>query len=292
MQNFSYHAPASLEEAFAVKGEHPETSRYLAGGTDLLLAMEWGQDHVTAVIDLKGIAGLAEIELLPDGRWRIGALTPMARIEAHPELTAAFPALTEAAAVVGGPPIRNRATLGGNLCNASPAADTAIPLLALGAEAVLASASGERTLPLGEFWTGPRATVLQPGELLKAVHLPAPPPRSASAFARLTRTAMDIAVVNAAAAITLDEQGAFAKVACALGAVGPVVLPVPAMEQALRGKACNDETLAEAASLAESAAQPIDDRRASAEYRREMAGVLAARALRRAHERATEGARA
>ncbi len=286
MQEFTYHAPATLAEALTLKAEAGADARFLAGGTDLFLFMEFAEKPAGTVVDLKLISELSGIEALDGGGWRLGALTPMADIEAHPGLRSDCPALAASAMVVGGPPIRNRATLGGNLCTASPAADTSTPLLALSAEAVLASASGERTLPLGDFWTGPRGTALQPGELLKEVRLPAPGPRAGCAFARLTRTAMDIAVVNAAAAVTLDEQGAFQDASLALGAVGPTVLAVPGLADALKGQGCTEEALAGAARLAEQAAQPISDRRASAEYRSEMAGVLAVRTLRQAHRMA------
>jgi carbon-monoxide dehydrogenase medium subunit len=284
MHDFTYHAPATLAEAFDHKSKAAAGGRFLAGGTDLFLAMEWGQADVGTVIDLKGIPELSGVEKLPDGGYRIGALTRMAQIENDEALRAALPALADAAAVVGGPPIRNRATVGGNLCNASPAADTSTPLLALGAEVVLASAAGERTVPLAELWSGPRNTTLQPGELLKEVHVPALPPGGACAFERLTRTVMDIAVVNAAAVVAVDKQGRFASAALALGAVAPTVLAVPEVNDELKGQACDEAALERVRAAAERAARPIDDQRASADYRREMAGVLAARAVRRAHE--------
>ena len=289
MQNFSYHRPAALAEALALKAREPD-ARFLAGGTDLFLAMEHGPAPVETVIDLKGIEGLAEIRALPEGGFALGALTLMADIESHPGLRAHFPALCDAAAVVGGPPIRNRATLGGNLCNASPAADTSTPLLALAAEAVVASPDGERTIPLAALWAGPRRSALAPGEILTEVRLPALAPRSGVAFERLTRSAMDIAIVNVAARLTLDGAGKIAEVSCALGSVGPTVLEVAGLGEALRGRPCDDKALEAARELAEKAAQPIDDHRASAAYRREMAGLLALRALKRAGALAAGGA--
>ena len=289
MQEFTYHAPATLAEALTLKAEAGADARFLAGGTDLFLFMEFAEKPAGTVVDLKLISELSGIEALDGGGWRLGALTPMADIEAHPGLRSDCPALAASAMVVGGPPIRNRATLGGNICNASPAADTSTPLLALAAEVVAASQEGERTLPLRGLWAGPRGNTLAPGELLKEIRLPAPGARSGNAFERLTRSAMDIAVVNAAAAVTVDEQGNFASVLCALGAVGPTVLDVPGLEAELSGKGCTDEVLERVRAIAESAAQPIDDHRASADYRRDMAGVLAARAVKRAHALATGG---
>lgn len=289
MQEFTYHAPATLTEALTLKAEGGADARFLAGGTDLFLAMEFAEKPVGAVVDLKLISELSGIEALDGGGWRLGALTPMADIEAHPGLRNDCPALADSALVVGGPPIRNRATLGGNICNASPAADASTPLLALGAELVAVSAEGERSLPLGDFWSGPRQNALKPGELLKEVRLPALPEGGACAFERLTRSAMDIAVVNAAAAVSLDDAGNFASAQAALGAVGPVVLTVDGLGDALRGQPCSPEILEQVRKLAEAAAQPIDDKRASAEYRRDMAGVLAMRAVERAQLLARQG---
>lgn len=282
MQSFSYHAPQSLAQALALMAEDPEHSRFLAGGTDLYLALEHRLQGIERVIDLKRIPGLQGVEAGPGGAWRIGALTPMAEIEHHAELRRRYPALCAAAAVVGGPPVRNRATLGGNLCNASPAADTATPLLALSATVVVAEGSGERRMPLAELWSGPRRTTLAPGAVLTAVELPAPAPRSGNAFQRITRSAMDIAVVNAAARVTLDAGGQVESVVVALGAVAPTVILVSSLESALAGRALDDSALDDVRAQAEAAARPIDDARASGGYRAEMAGVLAARAVRAA----------
>lgn len=288
MDAFTYHVPDTLEAAIALHRDAGAGARFLAGGTDLYLALDRGgpAGHgVSTVIDLKRIPGLAGIAAQPDGGWRLGALTPMAEIERHTDLPAQHAALCEGASYVGGPAIRNRATLGGNLCNASPAADTATPLLALGAVAEIAGPAGTRTCPLADFWLGPRRTVLGPGEVLVAVLLPAPPPRMATGFQRLTRTAMDIAVVNAAARVALDAAGYFAAVAVALGAVGPTPLAVPGLD-ALQGRLPDDEAFSELREAARAAAQPIDDVRGSAAYRKDTAGTLAERAARQAAGRA------
>ncbi|MBI3993756.1 MAG: xanthine dehydrogenase family protein subunit M [Candidatus Lambdaproteobacteria bacterium] len=286
MHDVTYHAPTSLAEALRLLGNDPAHTRPLAGGTDLHLQMERGGNAWRHVVDLKRIAELAGIARNPDGGYTIGALTLAAEVESHVDLAADYPALAQGAACIGGPPIRNRATLGGNVCNASPAADSSPPLLALGARAVVAGAEGTRELPLADLWRGPRQTTLAPGELLTALRLPPPPVRGGSAFTRLTRSAMDIALVNAAAQVALDAQGHIAQAALALGAVAPVVLLVPQAAEAVRGRAWSAELAAEVARLASAAAQPIDDIRASADYRREMAGVLAARAMAQAVERA------
>ncbi len=283
MQNFAYHAPATLEEALSLMAADPEHSRYLAGGTDLYLALEHKPEPVAHVIDLKRIPGLDGIGGDSTQGIRIGALTQMSAIESHPLLSAAYPSLAAAAGFVGGPPVRNRATLGGNLVNASPAADTATPLAALDAKVVIAGSGGEREIPLPELWSGPRRTTLATGEIVTAVILPPLSANTGNAFARVARSAMDIALVNAAASLTLDGLtqdggGKLASLRVALGAVGPTVLMVPGVEDALRGKPLNEEALEAVRAGARKAAQPITDVRAGAEYRADMAGVLAARA--------------
>lgn len=292
MQNFDYHSPDTLGEACALMAEAPVQSRFLAGGTDLHLALAHNPKPVTRVIDLKRIPGLEGIGETPGGGWRIGALTRMAALEHHEGLSTALPALCEAASVVGGPPIRNRATLGGNLCNASPAADTATPLLAFGAQVEIFDGKASRTLELEALWAGPRATTLRPGEVLTAVLIPPPENGSAAhgnAFSRLTRSAMDIALVNGAATLTLDASWHLASLTVCLGAVGASILSLPGTD-ALLGRPVDDVLLGEIGGMAETTAQPITDVRASADYRREMAGVMAMRAVGRAAALARGGA--
>lgn len=287
MHAISYHAPHNLDDAIALMAQHPQQSRYLAGGTDLYLALEHALPDVHTVIDLKRIPGLAQIEQQADGGWRIGALTPMADIEAHAELVVALPALAAAVAVVGGPPVRSRATVGGNLCNASPAADASMPLLALGATVSVQGPRGTREMALMELFAAPRRTTLAVGEVLTAVLLPAQPTRSSSAFQRLTRSAMDIALVNAAARVVLDARGKVTDLTVALGAVGPTPVLVPGLA-ALHGRSVDDAALEQVAALARAAAKPIDDVRASASYRLDTVGTLAARAVRDAASQANK----
>lgn len=282
MHDFAYHAPTGLDEDLALLAANPD-ARLLAGGTDLFLALEHGATAgiPSAVVDLKRIPELSRIEAVSESGVRLGALVRMATLERDARIRQYFPALAAGASFVGGPAIRNRATLGGNVCNASPAADASPPLLALKAQAVLRSAQGERRMPLADLWRGPRQIRLRPGELLFALELPIPPPRSGNAFTRLTRSAMDIAVVNAAAAVTLDDKGQLTALRVALGAVGPTVLNVSGLEPLL-GYKVDSSLLDSVRESAENSAQPIDDLRASAPYRREMAGVLARRAVEQA----------
>ncbi len=284
MREFEYRVATSVAEAVALAGQSHGPYRFLAGGTDLFLALEHGARRIERVIDLKGIPEMDRIAALPDGGYELGALVRMTDIMAHPGLRASFPALVAGAAVVGGPPIRNRATVGGNLCNASPAADASTPLLGYRAKAMVVGGSGERTIPLSALWTSPRQTCLVPGELVRAIRLPALPAGSGASFQRLTRSAMDIAGVNAAAVVTLDDQGRVADATLALGAVAPTVIDVPEIDAALHGRTVDQSTLRTVEEAARAAAQPIDDVRASADYRREMAGVLARRAVQEAAE--------
>ena len=286
MQDFTYHAPSELAEALSLHRADPEHTRFLAGGTDLYLSLEHVEKTVRHVVDLKGIKNLSGIHRESGGAWRIGALTLMVELERHGELNALYPVLCEAAHMIGGPALRNRATLGGNLCNASPAADTASALLALEALAVVATPTGERTMPIGQLWSGPRKNTLAPGELLAAVVIPACAPGTSSAFARVTRSVMDISVVNASAVVRLDGKGRIAALHLAMGAVAPTPLALPQAEKALLGKLPDESALKTLRTLAESVAKPISDNRAEAEYRRDMAGVLAARVVRIASERA------
>ena len=281
MHPFSYHAPRTLPEAFELLAADLAGSRLLAGGTDLYLALENGLEGVRHLIDLKRIPGLQGIALAPEGACRIGALTLMSDLLRDSHVQKHLPALASAAAVVGGPPIRNRATLGGNLCNASPAADTAPPLVALGAQVEIVGKAGQRIIPLTQLWRGARINTLQPGEVLSTVLVPAQPARSATGFARLTRSAMDIALVNAAGCLRLAEDDTVSGLRLALGAVAPTVLEL-AGPPALLGQPLNTQTLNLVREYAQEQARPIDDLRASAAYRREMVGVLAVRAVRQA----------
>lgn len=284
MRPFHYLAPRRLDEALALLT--PEAVP-LAGGTDLFLRMERRQALPDTIVDLKGIPGLDEIEAGRDG-LRIGALALMETLAATPAVGADYAALAEAARVVGSIQTRNRATVGGNLANASPAADTATPLIALGAAAEAATASGTREMPVAHLFLGPGRAALRDGELLTAIHVPAMPARSGSAFQRCVRTAMDIAVVNCAAFVRLDgdDPDTVEEARIALGAVGPTPLRAASAESCLAGARLDERVVEEAGECAASDARPIDDVRASADYRREMVRVLTRRAIWSAFRRA------
>jgi carbon-monoxide dehydrogenase medium subunit len=224
-----------------------------------------------------------------NGALTFGSAVTVGQIAANQRIQQDYTALAIGAGLIGSVQIRNMATVGGNLCNAAPSADTAPPLLVLGAQAVIASARGERKIPLETFSLGPGQTVLQPGELLKEIVVPKPPKGSGSFYLRHTpRARMDIAVVGAAAAITLDADGKIADARLALGAVAPVPMRAIKAEALLHGQRLTDELLREVGAAAAQEAQPIDDLRASAEYRRHLVSVLTQRALRGALVRAKE----
>ncbi len=284
MQPFRYHSPRSLAEAVSLLREGD--ARILAGGTDLLVQMRTGRIRPTDVVDLKGVPEATRLEL-DDAGLRLGAAVCAAEIQEHPEIAALWPGLAEAVGLIGSRQIQGRASVGGNLCNASPAADTVPALIALSAVCEIAGPSGKRTLPVEEFVIAPGKSALGAGEILVGFRVPRPPPRSADAYLRfIPRTEMDIAVVGAGVCVTLDEHGCCSAARVALGAVAPTPLLVRAAADALVGSALDDAALARLASAATAACQPIDDKRGTAEFRRKVAGVLARRAASAAASRA------
>lgn len=288
MSQPAYHAPQSLREAAQLLAADP-TARVLSGGTDLIVQLRAGRVAPGAIVDVKRIAGLSGITQLADGSFAIGAATPCTLLKEHAALASAWPGVVEAANLIGSVQVRNRATMAGNLCNASPAADSVPALIAAGATAHIVAPEGERTIPVEQVPAGPGRTTLAPGEFVAAIHLPAQPPRGADAYLRLTpRTEMDIAIVGAAAALVLDETGTVIQARISLGAVAATALLVPAAAQAIIGTRLEEPALAALAAAATEAAKPIDDKRSTAAYRKAMAGTLARRAVLIAAARAAQ----
>ncbi len=287
MKDFQYLAPRRLDEAAALMSEHAGSAQLLAGGTDLLIFMRNGRKSPDVIIDAKKIPELTRLHLDAE-RLTIGAAVSCRTIWEHPEVTDRFPALTDAATLIGGIQIQGRATFGGNLCNAAPSADTVPPVIVYGALAHIVSARGERDAPAEEICTGPGHTSLAADEILVSLSIPVPPANSGAAFLRfIPRNEMDIAVANAAAYVQLDETGTTCNSArIAIGAVAPTPLFVEAAGAALSGKPVSDESIAEAARIARDASTPINDMRGTIEHRKQLAEVLTARALRRAIARA------
>ena len=287
MKDFQYLAPRKLDEAALLMAEHAGSAQLLAGGTDLLIFMRNGRKSPDVIIDAKKIPELTQLNLDAD-RLTIGAAVSCRTVWENSEVSEKFPALEDAATLIGGIQIQGRATFGGNLCNAAPSADTVPPVIVYGASAHIVSTRGARDVPVEEICTGPGRTSLADDEILVSLSIPVPAANSGAAFLRfIPRNEMDIAVANAAARVDLDEAGATIKAArIAIGAVAPVPLFVEEAGAALTGKPVNDESIAEAAGIAREAATPINDMRGTVEHRKQLVEVLTARALRRAVARA------
>jgi CO/xanthine dehydrogenase FAD-binding subunit len=261
-------------------------ARPVAGGSDLVVGARQGKAPLPqSIVAIDRIRSLGEIDVSNDG-VRIGALVTHARIEADDEIVRTYPGLADASALVGSPSTRNVGTLGGNVMNASPAMETGAPLLVLGAEIELQSAKRSRRIPIGELWTAPGRTSAQPDELCVAVHLPTQLARSSSAYVRLEyRRAMEIAVVGAAASVTLDKDGGLVALSIALTAVAPTIIAIGDLDE-LIGRQVDAAVLAEVAVRASDCSAPISDLRASERYRRHCVGVMASRAVDAAARRA------
>lgn len=285
LTGMNYASPTTVAEVADLLASDSE-ARVFAGATDLIPQIRAGRPEPSVIIDLKRIGRLCAVS--HDGStFTVGAAAPTADICNHAGLAAAFPGLVEASGLIGSDQIQSRSSWGGNLANASPAADTPPSLIVNGARAVIAGPDGERTVPVAEVATGPGATSLSSGEFIVEFELDDPPARTGDAYLRLIpRTEMDIAVVGAAARVTLDEDGRVSAAAIALGAVAPTVVRVPDAEAALVGGDAAGEALAAVEAAAAAATSPIDDKRGTVAYRRQVAGVLARRAVSIAVERA------
>jgi carbon-monoxide dehydrogenase medium subunit len=270
----AYHRPTTLDEAWRLKAQGPQTA-FVAGGTDVLVRIREGSQRPSALVSLRNIPELCGIQF--DGGLRIGALTPIADVFDHPSVGENYPVLVQAARTLGSVQIRNLATIGGNLCNASPCADMAPPLLVLGARMRIGSPNGERELPLEDFFVAPGETRLAANEIVTSIVVDAPAEHSGAHFLKMTRVAMDIALVNAAVMLRLDgEHCAQARVA--VGSAAPTPIRMPETEKVLVGSVIDDAVLAQAARTASQEVTPITDKRTTEAYRRKVAGVLVKRA--------------
>ncbi|MEZ5246772.1 MAG: xanthine dehydrogenase family protein subunit M [Acidimicrobiales bacterium] len=284
-----YAAPTTVDEAVGLLSADAD-ARVFAGATDLIPQIRSGRPEPSVIVDLKKIDRLVGATE-SGGTWTVGAATPTSTLTHNEAFTAAFPGLSEASGLIGSDQIQNRSSWGGNLCNGSPAADSVPALVANGVRAVIAGSGGERTVPVEDVVTGPGQTSLAADEFVVEFQVDAPPANTADAYLRLTpRTEMDIAVVGAAVRLTMDGDTC-AAATVALGAVAPTVVRVPDAEAALVGSTLTDgsfdtATLEAVAAAASAACNPIDDKRGTIEYRRQVAGVLAKRAANIAAERA------
>ena len=285
MVSIRYEAPATVADAVKLIQADPG-AKILAGGTDLLVQFRAGLREPTAFVDVKRIPDLVAIEIDAAG-LRLGAAACAAAIGERAEVKRLWPGLAEAVHLIGSTQIQGRGTVGGNLCNASPAADTTCALIVNRAVCVIAGPNGERTVPVEEFVVGPGKTVLGAGELLVQIRVPRPPARTSDAYLRLIpRSEMDIAVAGAAVSVTLDASGTCTAARVAIGAVAPTAVVVSAAADALVGTKVDEGAVSEAAAAASAAAKPIDDKRGTVVYRRTVAGVLTRRASKIAAARA------
>jgi carbon-monoxide dehydrogenase medium subunit len=290
MREFDYVAPTTIDEALAALRSNGGAARPLAGGTDLVIQMKESATrfpYPSSVVNLMRVPELAGIEFDEKQGLRIGATATMTDIAEHPHVRGQYTALAEGAGIVGSIQTMNLATIGGNLCNAAPSADTAPPLLALDASCQIAGPSGRRSVRLTEFFRGPGETVLEPAEILTQVTLRLPPARTGSAYSRHTpRKQMDIAVVGVAAVVTLADEGTIKAARIALGAVAPTPLRAKKAEESLAGRPATADTFAATAEIAAGECSPISDIRGSAEFRRHLVRVMTARMLAEAARRA------
>ncbi len=285
MTPFDYAAPPTLAEALSLMAANRD-ARPLAGGTDLIVQLRAGRRLTDLVIDVKKIAELNELSLNPASGLTLGAAVPCYRIYHDAAVLKTYPSLAELAGIIGGTQIQGRASIGGNVCNASPSADSIPLLIALNATCRIASAQGERALPIEEFCLAPGRNALNPGELLVSINIPIPTERSGARYLRfIPRNEMDIAVAGAGVAVTL-ENGHIKSARIALSAVAPTPLFIPQAGDSLIGKEPTRQNLEAAAAIAKAAAKPITDMRGTAEYRKHISAVLTRRALESALEKA------
>jgi aerobic carbon-monoxide dehydrogenase medium subunit len=281
---FAYHAPTSLSEATALLARLGDGAKVLSGGQSLIPLMKLRLSSPPHVVDINGIPGLAYLKEA-DGFLRIGALTRESELDESELIRTRYPLLHDTCKVVADPLVRNLATVGGNLAHGDPANDHPAAMLALGAQVVAVGGKGERRIPIASFFTGPFETALEADEILTEIRVPVPGPRSGGAYMKLERKVGDFATAAVAVQISLSAAGACESVGIGLTNVGLTPIQASRAEAALKGKMPDDATIAEAARLAADAAEPADDLRGPAEYKKDLVRVLTARALRRALER-------
>ena len=280
MRRFEYLEARTLRQAIRMLQQHGDNARIVAGSTDFLVRWRAGFWRPDYVVNIQRIPGLGRLSFSRRNGLRLGALVTIQALEQHSAIRRHYPALAAAAASFAGVQVRNLATVGGNICNASPSGDTLPALLAYGAECRLSGPDGQREVPLAQLFAGPGRTVLAHDEILTEIMLPPPAPNTGSLYIKHSpRGAMDIATVGVASAVTVDRSGECTDARIALGAVAPTPLRAYAAEDMLRGKQIDADLLQQAAEAAMSQATPIDDVRGTAGYRSQMVGVLTRRTL-------------
>jgi aerobic carbon-monoxide dehydrogenase medium subunit len=288
LPKFAYYEPETVAEACSLISKSANRAKILAGGTDLLVKMKRGLERPESLVSLKRITTFSEIRYVPGESLNIGALVTISRLIASSIINEEFEILGQAAGMMALPQVRNRGTVGGNLCNASPAADTAPALVAMGSQVSITGLTGERIIPLEEFFTGPGQTALHQDEILTEIRVPVPSSRAGGSYAKLSLRHHDLATVSVAAMVVFSPEGRVCEDArIVLGAVAPTVIRSHQAEQVLKGRTLDEGVIKEAARAASETTRPISDIRASAGYRKEMVMVLAGRAI----EQAVEAAR-
>ena len=290
MQAFDYVAPKSLSEAVSLLEQKGERARVLSGGTDLIVQVRENRRDVDLIVDGKKIAELMELSFDSQSGLTLGACVPCVRFYEDARISQLYPGLNDAALLIGGTQIQNRASFGGNLCNSSPAADSIPALIAHSAVCRIAGSGGDHTVAVEDFCTGPGRNVLGPKELLVSFNVPPPPKNFGAHYLRfIPRNEMDIAVVGCGASLEMESDLRTVKKArVSLGAVAPTPLLVAEAAAELEGRELDDGAIEKAAAAARAAARPITDMRGTEEYRVHLAGVLTRRALETSLERAKE----
>ena len=279
LPKFDYHDPSGLDEACSIMAYHGAEAKALAGGTDLLVNMKKRLMAPSHLVHVGRVASLRQMGADTAGLI-IGATVTVSELAASAEIDRYLPALGQGARGLGSPLVRNRATIGGNICSARPAADLPPSLLAYAASVVLKREGGERRIPLADFFKGPGMTAMAPGELLAAVYVPQPPPNAGAAYLNLgVRSSQDCNIVNVAAYLEIGADDTIALARIVMGSVGPVPLRAPSAEKALRGEVPSEALFRKAGAAASGDATPILDFRGSAGYRRDMVAVLTRRTL-------------
>ena len=281
-----FESPDTIEQAVELLNTCDGISRVLAGGTDVLVQLRLALVEPELIVDIKHIAGMRDITA-EDGGFRIGAAVSGAEMGEHADLVALWPGVVEAMELVGSTQVQGRATLAGNLCNASPAADSVPAMVAANAVATIAGPNGTRECPVVDIPVGPSKTSLAKGEIITSIYLPARPDNSGDAYLRfIPRTEMDIAVSAAGVNLTIDNDGVVTQARVSLGAVAPTVLVVDDAAKAIVGTKLDDNSIASLQSACSAACNPIDDKRGTVEFRTKTAGVMAKRAALIAYSRA------
>jgi len=290
MKYVDYERPTNLKAALEILQNNGETTKILAGGTDILTKLRIRREQPDLLLDSKEIPELNELSYNPDSGLTVGGAVPFYKLYAHADVIKYYQSIVDSTKIIGGIPIQGRATLGGNLCNAAPSADAIPTLIVLGATASIHSLNDSREVPISEFCTGPGSTILNNNEIVVSINIPSPKQNSGSHYMRfIPRNEMDIAVVGVGTSVELSDDGSkFKDAQVSLASVAPTPLHVTSITDYLSGKDINDENIEKAGELAKDATNPISDMRGTAEYRQHLCTVLTKRSLKQSIERAKE----